>query len=391
LVKGKDADEITGQLMKQLQRYQVNKADEQTVFKPLTPAATLVKDRLIEEPAPVNAIVNCYGIPMLPRGIVGGIVAEGGAGKTYWFIQTALMMARASTWGPMSCPVPLKVLVIFAEDPQEECDRRLWRASQGDFPQGLHAVSVAGKVGPLMELKNGNPVRSVWHNWLRETIENHNGLDVIMLDPKSRFYGLEENSNDHATQWIACLETLAVPNNLTILFSHHVSKQRAGEMTQRMSRGGSALVDACRWVVGLTEMNEKTADRYDVNYKNFIEMDLVKSNYTAKLQHSLYFERDTVGLLHHRDLGQDRIDAMTRRLVELLKLETFELTRRELRKEKQGKVISEAMEEVFARYARTKDTDVCINYGIQKGWLKEVIVGTKKNNKTIVRVVSVTG
>lgn len=365
---------------------QVKEAAGQTVFKPLTPADTLIKGRLIEEPAPVDAIVNCYGIPMLPRGIVGGIVAEGGAGKTYWFIQTALMMARAVTWGPLSCPDPLNVLALFAEDPQEESDRRLWRASQGDFPPGLHAVSVAGKIGPLMELKNGNPVRTQWYEWLRETIENHVGLDVLMIDPKSRFYGLEEINNDHNTQWVACLESLAIAYNLTILFSHHVSKQRSGEMTQHMSRGGSSLVDGCRWVVGLTGMNKKTAERYDVNFKNFIEMDLVKSNYTAKLQHPLFFERDAVGLLHHRDLGTDRIDAMTRHLAELLTPETTELTRRELRRDKKGKSIAEAMEGEFPRFTRSKDIDACLDYGIKKRWLSEINVGESKNKRIIIRV-----
>jgi hypothetical protein len=356
---------------------------------PLTPADTLVRGRLIEEPAPIDAIVNCYGTPMLPKGVVGGIIAEGGVGKTYSLIQIALMMANAGTWGPMSCPVPLNVLCLFAEDPQTESDRRLWRSSQGDFPSGLHAISVTGKIGPLMELNNGNPVRSLWFDWLRETIENHVGLDVLILDPKSRFYGLVENDNDHNTQWVACLESLAMAYNLTILFSHHVSKQRSGEMTQHMSRGGSALVDACRWVVGLTGMDEKTAKKYDVNHKNLIVMDLVKSNYTAKLQHLLYYERDGVGLLHYRNLGQDRIDAMTRRLVELLKPETFEFTRRELHKEKKGRAISEKMKEAFPRYVRTKDMDDCIDYGIKEGWLREVSIGTTKNNKTVIRVVSV--
>ena len=114
---------------------------------------------------------------------------------------------------------------------------------------------------------------------------------------------------------------------------------------------------------------------------------MVKSNYTAKLQHPLYFERNSVGLLHHRDLGQDRIDAMTKHLVELLKPEKCDLTRRELSKAKEGKVISEA----FQRFARTKDMGTCIDYGIQKGWLRGVDIGTKQHSKIVIKVVSVAG
>lgn len=358
---------------------------------PLMPADTLIRGRLIEEPPPIDALMYCNGKPFLPRGIVGGILGEGGISKTTILSQFSILMTRSGKWGPLSIPVSLNVLALFAEDPQIESDRKLWRIGEGDFPPGLHAVSVAGKIGPLMKIDNGNPVRTEWFDWLRKTIENHSGLDVLILDPKSRFYGLTENDNDHSTQWVASLESLAIAYRLTILFSHHVSKQRSTEMSQHMSRGGSGLVDACRWVVGLTGMDEKTAERYEVNHKNFIEMDLVKSNYTAKLQHPIYFERDEVGLLHPRGLGQDRIDAMTKHLVDLLSTEIVELTRRELRKEKQGKVVSEAMEEAFPRYTRTKDMDSCIDHGIQKGWLREVKSGTAQHSKTIIQVVSVAG
>jgi RecA-family ATPase len=240
-----------------------------------------------------------------------------------------------------------------------------------------------------MELNNGNPSRSRWYDWLSQTIENHKGLDVLMLDPKSRFYGLVENDNDHNTQWAAGLEALAFTYKLTILFSHHVSKERSKEMSQHMSRGGSGLVDACRWVLGITGMNEKTAEKYDVDCKKFIEMDLVKSNYTAKLQHPLYFERDEVGLLHHRELGQDRISAMADKLVELLSRKTFNLTRHELNKEENGKDIYKTMKEVFPTFTRRKDTDFCLDYGLEKGWIKEKLIDSNKIKKTVFEVANV--
>jgi hypothetical protein len=367
---------------------QVTAADDQGDFPPLTPAETLVKGRLVHEPQPLEALITYHDTPMLTRGCVGGFVAAGGTGKTYIMIQIGTMMARAGKLGPLSAPTQLKVLFLPAEDPQGELDLRLWRVCHGDFPDGFHAISVAGKIGPLMQLDNGNPARSENFEWLCKTIENHAGLDVLMIDPKSRFYGLDENNNDHCTQWITCLEYLAIRYNLTVLFSHHVSKGRSDSLHQDMSRGGSAIADGVRWLIGITPVNDKTAEKYGVNPRNYIEMDLVKANYVAKWPQTLFFKRDGLGVLHYEDLGMGRLNSMTRQLVTLLLVNKYEPTRRELTKTDVGASTCAKMKELFPKFTRGKDVDSCIDNGIQQGWMEEVDVGSKKNPKLVIRVKS---
>ena len=365
---------------------QAQAADDAHHYPPLTSADTIIKGRLIKEPPAPEALITYNDSAMLTRGCVGGLVAAGGTGKTMLFLQLGIMMASAGNIGPLKAPKPLNGLLLIAEDPQDELDRRLWRINPGKFPDGLHAISVAGKVGPLMQLDNGNPERSRWYDWLRKTIENHENLDVLMIDPKSRFYGLDENNNDHCTQWIACLESLAVEFKVTILFAHHVSKAKGDELHQSMSRGGSAIADGVRWLVGLTPMNEKIAVKYGVNPRNYIEMDLVKANYVAKLPHTLFFKRDNLGVLHYSDLEMGLREEMTQQLVMLLSDETTELTRRDLKREKTGNDIAEEMKKRFPKFTRNRDMDFCIDYGIHKGWLEELVIGTKQNHKTIIRV-----
>ena len=45
----------------------------------------------------------------------------------------------------------------------------------------------------------------------------------------------------------------------------------------------------------------------------------------------------------------------------------------------------------FSRVGILGRMDCCIDCGIQKGWLREVAIGTKQHSKTVVRVVSNAG
>lgn len=356
------------------------------VFPALTPEETRIKGRLISEPPPPEVVIIHKDAPLLTRGCVGAVVAAGGTGKTYLMIQLAYMMSSGSNIGPFRAPKPLKVLLLVAEDPQDELDRRLWRVCNGKFPNGLHAMSVSGKIGPIMNLANGNPERSAWFEWLNKTIKNHGDLDVLIIDPKSRLYGLDENNNDHNTQWIGALEALAIEHKLTILFAHHVSKTMSEKLHQNMSRGGSALADGVRWLAGLTPMDSNTAKKYKINERNYVELDLLKANYVPKIPDTIFFRRESNGVLQYLNLQITHIQKMTIKLVQILAEKGARFTRRELVKDMVARHISETMAMEFEKFTRSKDMPTCIDFGLREGWLEEVIEGTPKNPKTIIRV-----
>jgi hypothetical protein len=279
-------------------------------FPPLTPEQTTIK--VTEEPARPTALIETFdGIVVLVKGIVAGLMAAGGVGKTFLLQMLAYALAKGTDMGPLvsSNLDGINILMLCGEDPQEEVNRRMWTISDetGNFPSKLHMVSTVGHLGPFMELQDGNPTRAKAWYWLRETIKNHEGLDLLIIDPKSRFYGLEENNNDHGTQWIACLEALAQEFNITILFSHHVSKASKGMMNQNMSRGASAIVDGCRWVAGLTELSEDSAKRYGIeDPRGYVVFDVTKSNYAAGLRSQMIFKRTEDGILEYAALETER-------------------------------------------------------------------------------------
>jgi replicative DNA helicase len=227
-------------------------------------ARTKVKDRLVAKPAPVEFVFKYHDQGLIPKGVVGVLTATGGTGKTFFLLGLSCAAAQGGGLGPIQAVRQLRTLVVIGEDNQDELDRRLWNIGKGRYPDLLHACSVYGEIGPLMRLDGSVPVRADGFYWLEETIKGHPGLELLVLDPKSRLYGLDENKADHSTQWIQSLEYLAKKYELTILFSHHTAKDNGAKISQNMSRGSSAIVDGCRWQGGLARMGESQAEKYGI-------------------------------------------------------------------------------------------------------------------------------
>jgi hypothetical protein len=307
-------------------------------FPPLTPEQTAVN--ITEAPPLPPALITYQDNPVLLRRGVGAWLGEGGISKTYALLQTAHGLADGTGLGPLKAADPSgsEVLMLFGEDPQDEVERRLWAISDGGFfPPKLHVASTVGRLGPLMRLDNNNPVKAPAFFWLRETLINHLYLDLLILDPKSRFYGLDENNNDHATQWISALESLAQEFNLTILFTHHVSKTNGKNLDQNMSRGASAIVDGCRWVAGMSYLSGAECKRYEIdNPKEYVVLDIVKTNYAAGLKSKLVFRRTENGVLEHADLEAGRRNQLIETLYDAIKDDPGEYSRRNLERGNDG-------------------------------------------------------
>ena len=351
----------------------IGKETDSLTFPPLILEKTQINRVLLKEPPEAESFLTYNDSPVLTRGVVGGITASGGTGKTMFLQQLAHAMADGAGFGPLKAAGRFRVLMLCGEDPQEEVHRRLWRIGKGDFPDGLCVASTAGQLPPLMHLVEGNPQRSPAYDWLKTTIENHMPLDVLILDPKSRFYGLDENNNDHATQWIACLEALTIEHNLTVLFSHHVSKQRADTMGQAASRGASAIVDGARWMAGMTKLSDESAKRYDISGpRDYIEFDITKNNYAAQLPAKFIFRRTENGLLEYAALEAERRNTIKKELYGAIRASDKKFSRRDLIKNEHGAVaILTGIQDEFPSFKRT-ELDSLVDELISDGVMEEI-------------------
>jgi hypothetical protein len=308
-------------------------------FPPLMPSETAVN--ITEAPAPPDALITYRDNPLLTRGIVGGVTAQGGTGKTFFLQQLAYALADGTGFGPLKAADSegFQVLMLCGEDPPDEVDRRLWAISGEStyFPDNLHIASTVGRLGPLMRLEKNNPVKAPAFYWLRETIKNHEGLALLIIDPKSRYYGLDENNNDHGTQWISALESLAQEFNITILFTHHVSKANGQTLDQNMSRGASAIVDGCRWVAGMSYLSKDECNRYEINNpQGYVVFNITKTNYAAGLQSKLVFKRTENGVLKYAALEAGRRNKLTETIYAAIKEAPGEYSRRDLERGNNG-------------------------------------------------------
>ncbi|MBM9615243.1 AAA family ATPase [Desulfobulbus rhabdoformis] len=354
---------------------------------PLTPRSSRVFGRLIKQPDPMEFLFRFNDQGFIPKGVVGVITATGSTGKTFLLLSLAMAAASGGNIGPINVPRSLETLVIVGEDPQDELDRRLWKIGKGQFPESLYAASVYGEVGPFMRLEGGQPVRADGWYWLDETLSNHPGLELLIFDPMSRFYGLDENSNDHATQWIQCLEALAKKHSVTILFSHHTGKQNADKIGQQMARGASAIVDGCRWQAGMTRMDQKTATRLGIERaRDYVVLDVPKSNYAPDLPNCLYFKRGAGGVLEYEEPGLQLLKDMSAKLAELIQLDVEAYTRNELVNEKKGLEITRDMKEAFPAFKRGVDMPRCVDHLLNTRKASIDSVGSGRSAREVINV-----
>jgi hypothetical protein len=334
---------------------------------------------------------------LILRGIVYGLFATGGTGKSYLLLQLVTCLATGHSFGPFKPTRINKVLYLGAEDPEWELHRRihLIAKNQGllhsrELADNLAVYPVAGKIGPLLMLgQNNNPTTSEHYEWLQKSVESLKGLEVLVLDPMSRLYGLNENDNAHGTAWIQALERLALDYKLSIIFAHHEPKSasQGKSLQDSTGRGASSIRDGCRGAISMREMSESDGNKYDVNPRDYVEVDVTKANYTAKLSSSIYFKRGEGGLLETVDLSHDRISQITELLINELTELPEDISRADLQlKRGAGKDIISKLKELLPSLNHKRDIGPVIDYALENGLLYEIKLSTKGKPKSILKV-----
>lgn len=216
--------------------------------------------KAIAEPPPEVAFL----LPGLASGTVGMIAGMGATGKSALLLAVAVSVCSGApvAGGAWRQPMPSTgpVLYLAAEDSELILRRRLHALGEhladdegggkvlADLQSSLHLHSLAGKIPTLVD-EHGRRTE-----WWRQVRDAARGMRLVILDPLSRFHGLDENDNRLMTLLVQHLEAIATDSGAAILIAHHASKAAvlsgtAGE--QQAARGASALVDGARWVASL--------------------------------------------------------------------------------------------------------------------------------------------
>jgi hypothetical protein len=257
----------------------------------------------------------------LPAGIVGGIVAMGGTGKSQAMLQLAAAVATGlpfcDTW---EIGEPGEVLALMAEDDEPELHRRmlciareLERAHPGRNAEsaiGRNCIikSLIGGANLLTELKLDREVRQTsLVARVIATARQLGNLKLIIFDPVSRFRGGSENDAQDVTRFIETMERIraAIPG-ATVLIVHHTNKWSSGneDRSQNDARGSSAFSDNIRWQMNLAPLNKKETGCVPAGERHmYLSATVTKSNY-APPQPTLYLKRGEGGILLKADLAE---------------------------------------------------------------------------------------
>lgn len=213
----------------------------------------------------------------IPKGIVSMLVSPGGCGKTYALLQAAISLATGTKWLGTYAPLQkAKSLVVLAEESRVFAHNRMkyivdsMNLEKNQLEQvysNIHLLPMSGNLCRFTDSK-GKPTDNL--KFFKEYLERNPDIQLIVLDPASRFLGPNcEIDNAAATDWVAAVNQLTqIESSPTIIVSHHANKSAIRPVNgskevvfdQSITRGASGLVDGVRLVLGMQkkEQDQKT-------------------------------------------------------------------------------------------------------------------------------------
>lgn len=229
------------------------------------------------------------------------------------------------------------VIVLFAEDDDDEIHRRLHRIKTHLSMRGhekaltplserLYIFSTIG-TDTLLTKKGttGEVSATVTVDRIAALARQVPDLRLIVIDPGSRFRGGEENSNEDATRFVEALEKLAQQSGATVMLAHHANKNSSAsssEVSQSASRGASALTDGLRWQMNLnrpTDTQAKTLNLPKDALGNYVAATVTKTNYSA-IPAPVLLERGQDGYLSAVNATQAQNDAEQKAILAVMRV-----------------------------------------------------------------------
>ena len=310
------ADGITLTKSNQRSYMQQKAADEVTVMldiEPMEDIKQLSKVGIVDDIAKYKAINLLSSTPppcryvidgFLPEPITAAIVAPGSTGKSFYLMQMAACAASGLPFFGCSVSRPGGVLMLSAEDDQDEIARRLHAVRDrlklnSDLTDEQEKL-LGENFYPVTRLADDNRItvklngtvdwNSALINSIIRTAKDIPNLRLIILDPVARFRGGDENANEDATKFVEALEKIRKETGVTVLCAHHSRKGGTGESAEDI-RGASAFVDALRFAATLYCPSVDDAKKLGIaeeERRSWVRMMVVKSNYKTDVDQQWY-------------------------------------------------------------------------------------------------------
>ncbi len=265
-----------------------------------------------------------------PQGETSLLIAQGGTGKSYLLLGLMLAFAAGIKYGDFDPKKKFKVLGLFGEDCQTILHTRIRNIITAlrlkneqfikDLDKNFNALSVINM--RLVEFgEHQNPAFTENYNLLRDFLAKEKAkgepIEVLILDPLIRFYGLNENDNQQAAFFVdTVIGSLQKEFGVTVILAHHVPKAASkgftaltiSDIDQISPRGASAFLDNCRYALAMMKVSRKEAKTYGImedDYKNYVAIKPIKNNYTGEIASPSFLRRFNQGVLIASNPQQD--------------------------------------------------------------------------------------
>lgn len=215
-----------------------------------------------------------FSLPCLRAGTVGGLISQGGAGKSMLAMQLSLMLASGvDTFRGLASHTGWQNLmggpVLYAsfEDGEDDAAYRLhniW-ASLGSVADAnaLAAAKQNLTVETLTGARLPDLLNPDWGKWLTDAC---NDRLLVIIDTLRTSHMADENDSAAMSRLLATMQSSVIQNKqCAILFLHHASKSGSAKDQrdkQQAARGSSVITDNAR---GQYFLNGITAEDVDPN------------------------------------------------------------------------------------------------------------------------------
>jgi RecA-family ATPase len=342
---------------------------------------------------------------VVPAGVIAGVDAQGGTGKS-WLTQTIVASAASGeTLLPAFVPVqPVRVLWLSSEDPEAELHRRFAKLVTGfnldsDAIRsiGRNVTLYAGVSLPLCQPAAGTVVPTEHYEWLVDQVHRvQPGL--IVLDPRSSFFAGNENSNTEVGAFMNLLRDLlrVVNGDACVWVNHHTSKEREDLSTSAAGRGASAARDAMRVLFNMTTLRDTEVAELGIAEENkhlWVRLENSKQNWCPRLGTAIYLRRETGelgGLLRQVDTFERKMETraailehLAARIAKEVALHEDGVCKVNLVFRPEWKDFRDQLKLDFGKGCNRKQIELAIEFGLGSGVLLEQSVGTGANPKRV--------
>ncbi len=197
----------------------------------------------------------------IPKSAITLLSANGGSGKTFLAIQTALQLVKNMK--------KAKVLLWLSEDDKGIVKYRTELIIKSILDNSYTDINIdiIDDMPEHLEPQNKDIYKDIFAPY-----------NLIIIDPLIAFYGGDENSNTQARFFMNMLNDIARKNIQSVLIIHHSTKPSKDKEVN--TRGAGAFVDACRLAYEITSIEDETSiKRVNITKDNYGVKQLINADF----------------------------------------------------------------------------------------------------------------